>query len=123
MDTKKYLYVRLKSWTTTLGTLIVERRFNILSKPVDSISSVSDATQNHTLTVKTRNRSIPSEVTVRVVMPMLAEARGEPEVKKSIGREITAAKTGIRVVREKKCAMGILDENANTIGIIQSMAK
>jgi len=94
-----------------------------LSKPVDNIINVSDATQNHTLMVKTKNRNIPSEVIVRVVMPMLAETRDEPEVRNSIGREITAAKTGIIAVREKKCMSGILDENANNIGIIQSKAK
>jgi hypothetical protein len=94
-----------------------------LSKPVDNISNVSDATQNHTLIVKTRNRAIPSEVKVRVVRPMLADTTEEPEVRNSIGREITAAKTGISAVREKKCISGILDENANIIGIIQSIAR
>lgn len=94
-----------------------------MSKPVESISNVSDATQNHTLRVKTRNRIIPSEVNVKVVKPMLAEAMGEPEVRNSIGIEITAAKTGISAVREKKWVSGILDERANTIGITQSMAK
>jgi len=94
-----------------------------LSKPVDNINNVSDATQNHTLIVKTRNRAIPSEVSVRVVKPMLAEATGEPEVRNSMGMEITVAKTGMSAVREKKCMSGILEENANTIGIIHNIVK
>ena len=123
MDTKKYLYVRPNSCTITLGTLRVDRSSSILSNPVDKISNVKDATQNQTLVVKTRNRITPSEVIVNVVMLMLAETMGEPEVRNSIGIEIIAAKTGMSVVREKKCLSGILDETAKTIGIKQSMAK
>ena len=62
----------------TAGTLTVDRSFSILSKPVDSISNVRDATQNQTRIIKTRKRVKPSELIVREVIPAFAEKMGEP---------------------------------------------
>jgi hypothetical protein len=104
------------------GTRIAESISSILSNPVDNISNVSDATQNHTLVVKTRNRTMPSIVIVRVVIPIFADNKDEPEVINSIGMEITAENNGMSDVREKKLRSGILDEIANIIGIAQSIA-
>jgi hypothetical protein len=78
-----------------------------------------DATQNHTRTTKIRNWVNPSEVMVRVVMPMFADATGEPLVKKSGGIAIMSAKSGMRVVREKKCRSGIREVVAKIRGMQQ----
>jgi hypothetical protein len=102
---------------------MVDRSFSILSKPVDSISKVRDATQNHTLTVNTRKLVNPSAVIVRFAMPMFAVQIALPDVKNNMGREITAAKTGKRAVREKKCLSGIRELTTKIIGTRQIMSK
>jgi hypothetical protein len=102
---------------------MVDRSFSILSKPVDSISKVRDATQNQTLTQNTRKLVNPSAVIVRFAMPMFVVQIALPDVKNNMGREITAAKTGKRAVREKKCLSGIRELTTKIIGTRQIMSK
>jgi hypothetical protein len=100
-----------------------EKSLNSLSKPVDKTSVIREATQNQTRTVKIRKRVNPSAVIVRFAMPMCAVQIELPDVKNKMGRDITAAKRGIRAVREKKCLSGILELIAKIIGTTQIISK
>ncbi len=100
-----------------------ERSFSIRSNPVDRISSVREATQNQTRTLKTRKRVMPSIVMVRFANPMFALHTGLPAVKNRIGIEIIAAKSGISAVRVKKCLSGIREATAKISGIVHINAK
>jgi hypothetical protein len=102
---------------------MAERSANILSKPVDKISDIKDATQNHTRTVKTAAFVRPSAVIVMCRPPRLAAQTRVPAAKKMGGIESSAAKAVTKAVLTKKCLSGTLDETANTIGIMQSMSK
>jgi len=68
------------------GTFREHRSFSVLSKPVDNINRLSDATQNHTRTVNTRKLVKPSKVAVKVVMPRFNEKIGEPLIMKRLVR-------------------------------------
>ena len=84
-----------------LGTFMAARSFSVFSKPVESMSNVRDATQNHTRTEKMRNRVIPSVVIAKFMLPRLVAHIGVPAVMKSTGMEMTAANMGIKVVLAK----------------------
>jgi hypothetical protein len=56
-------------------------------------------------------------------MPMFVVQIALPDVKNNMGREITAAKTGKRAVREKKCLSGIRELTTKIIGTRQIMSK
>src|SRR4030042_6526659 len=102
-----------------VGTLIVASSFRVLSNPVESISSVREATQNHTRTEKIANFVMPSAVITTFKPLTLAAQTGVPAVRNRTGIEITAAKTGINAVLEKKCLSGIREATAKTIGTTQ----
>ena len=103
METKRYRYVRLKSWMINVGILSVARSFRVLSKPVESINKLSVATQNHMRVVNIRNFVIPSMVIVRFMLPIVVIQIGVPVVRNSVGMEIKAIIMGISVVRVKNC--------------------
>ena len=116
METKKYRYVKLKSCIIREGTWRVARSFRVLSKPVESIKRLRDATQNQMRIVNIRNRIIPSAVIAKVMLPMFVVHRGFPVVKKSVGKEIRAINRGISVVRVKRCFKGMREATAKTMG-------
>jgi hypothetical protein len=105
------------------GTLSVERRFRVLSKPVESIKRLSDATQNQMRNVNTKNCTTPSVVITKFMPLMFAVHRGFPAVKKRVGMEIKAISKGISAVRVKNCFRGIRDAAVKTTGIRQATNK
>jgi hypothetical protein len=82
-----------------------------------------DARQNHTLTVKTKNRNNPSDVIDKLRGPKLEAKMECPLVKNKTGIEIIAAKKGMKTVRETKSRNGILDNKDKNKGIVQSKSK
>jgi hypothetical protein len=105
------------------GTLIEANSFNIASKPVESVNSVKEATQNQTRRENVRNLVKPSSVIVNVNTPKSALKTGLPCVMNKIGTEITAAKSGMKRVLAINPFNGILEAKAKTTGIMHNSSK
>jgi hypothetical protein len=105
------------------GTLIEAKRCNIASKPVESVKSVKEATQNQTRRENIKNFVNPSSVIVNVNKPKSALKTGLPYVRNKIGNEITAAKSGIKRVLAINPFNGILETTAKTTGMMHNNSK
>ena len=105
------------------GILRGTSSFNIASKPVESVNNIREATQNQTRTEKTRKLVNPSNVTINMNKPELALKTVVPGVRNRDGTEMTAAKSGIKIVRVIKSFNRNLEAIARITGMIHNSNK